>query len=277
MVDNEIFVKLVMEICNTAMQPYSNPKSPKKFTQPQLMACLVLKNFWKTTYRGVEANIRFNPRLVEMMGFKTIPDHSTIQKFADRVATPEAVDSVLAVALQKAAPEVTTVAIDSTGLTPSSSSAYFQTRSGRKHKSFVKLSVVVVCGSLFPICFQVSRGPSNDKREAYLLMSQARLRTKPELLLGDAGYDAEWVHKHAREELGMNTIIPLAKTASDGSAKGRYRSQMKEKSKIYGMRWHVESFFSAMKRTTGSVLLSMKPKNQNTEAALHLLTYAFRL
>lgn len=30
---------------------YRKKKSPKKFTQPQLAACLVLKEFFKTDYR----------------------------------------------------------------------------------------------------------------------------------------------------------------------------------------------------------------------------------
>jgi hypothetical protein len=36
------------------LKPYAHKYSPKKFTQPQLFACLVLKVFFKTDYRGIE-------------------------------------------------------------------------------------------------------------------------------------------------------------------------------------------------------------------------------
>ena len=36
---------------------YTHPNSPKKFTQHQLFACLVLKNFFRTDYRGVVTQI----------------------------------------------------------------------------------------------------------------------------------------------------------------------------------------------------------------------------
>ena len=37
-----------------AFSDYSHIYSPKKFTQPQLFACLVLKEFEKKDYRGVQ-------------------------------------------------------------------------------------------------------------------------------------------------------------------------------------------------------------------------------
>jgi hypothetical protein len=36
-----------------ALRTYAHKYSPKKFTQPQLFACLVLKVFFKSDYRGV--------------------------------------------------------------------------------------------------------------------------------------------------------------------------------------------------------------------------------
>src|SRR2546423_7491639 len=38
-----------------SLRPYAHPRSPKKYTQPQLFACLVLKTFLKTDYRGLAA------------------------------------------------------------------------------------------------------------------------------------------------------------------------------------------------------------------------------
>ena len=44
--------RLSMRLPGRYMQPYSHAKSPKKFTQSQLMTCLILQTYLKTTYRG---------------------------------------------------------------------------------------------------------------------------------------------------------------------------------------------------------------------------------
>ena len=51
-----------------ALPLYSHRNSPKKFTQHQLFACLVLKSFLKTDYRGVVAHLADCPSLVETLG-----------------------------------------------------------------------------------------------------------------------------------------------------------------------------------------------------------------
>jgi hypothetical protein len=42
----------------------------------------------------------------------------------------------------------------------------------------------------------------------------------------------------------------------------------------YGLRWKIERYMSALKRTTGSTLLSRKPANLLKEAAFKVLAYA---
>jgi len=37
-----------------SLPPYLHLKSPKKFTQHQLLTCLVLREFFTTDYRGIE-------------------------------------------------------------------------------------------------------------------------------------------------------------------------------------------------------------------------------
>ena len=44
---------------------YAHRYSPKTFTQPQLLAYLVLMHFHKTDYRGVAAILKDNPTLCE--------------------------------------------------------------------------------------------------------------------------------------------------------------------------------------------------------------------
>jgi hypothetical protein len=45
--------RAALAVATAALPAYAHRTSPKKFTQPQLFACLVLKTFFKTDYRGI--------------------------------------------------------------------------------------------------------------------------------------------------------------------------------------------------------------------------------
>ena len=63
-----------------ALPLYSHRLSPRKFTQHQLFACLVLKSFLTTDYRGVVAHLADCPSLVETLGLASVPHDTTLQK-----------------------------------------------------------------------------------------------------------------------------------------------------------------------------------------------------
>ena len=78
-----------------------------------------------------------------------------------------------------------------------------------------------------------------------------------ETLLADAGYDAEWTHCVAREDLGIRTIIPpKIGRATDKAPTGYYRRVMSERIHLtrYGQRWQVETTVSMIKRRLGSAV-----------------------
>lgn len=172
------------------------------------------------------------------------------------------------------------VAIDSTGIETTSASAYFQTRSGRKRKKCVKLSVCVLCGSMIPTGLVVSWGPCNDKAVARpLLKKKSSAAVQPRTLFADAGYDAEWVHEYCRQAWGVTSWIPPAIRRDYGTVNGKYRSQMtprRRKRNGYTKRWIVESFMSGLKRTTGSILNARQQATLFVEAGLRVLAYALR-
>jgi len=68
-----------------ALQPYAHRFSPKKFTQPQLFACLVLKEFLKLDYRGVQQFLLDTPDLRAVIELTHVPHWTTLQKAADRL------------------------------------------------------------------------------------------------------------------------------------------------------------------------------------------------
>jgi hypothetical protein len=61
-----------------ALPPYSCPKSRHDYTQPQLFAVLVLKQFLKTDYRGVTALVAEWGELRRALQLRTVPHYSTL-------------------------------------------------------------------------------------------------------------------------------------------------------------------------------------------------------
>jgi len=84
-----------------------------------------------------------------------------------------------------------------------------------------------------------------------LALSDGLRQVRPQPLVADAGYDAAWVHEFCRERWRVNSWIPLAVHSRDGRVRGRRRSQKREMPRVNSSRWHVESFLSGLKRTTG--------------------------
>jgi hypothetical protein len=71
--------KQAMLVAERSLPAYSSPYSPKKFTQHQLFALLVLKQFFKTDYRGIVTLVTDFSELRDVLGLEgEVPDHSTL-------------------------------------------------------------------------------------------------------------------------------------------------------------------------------------------------------
>lgn len=275
--------ELAMKLGGRHMSAYGANTSRKDFTQRQLMACLILRAYLKTTYRGLLEILEVSPRLREAMGLgEKLPHYTTLQKFSARSKVLEIADAMIKT-IGKAAGEATigagTTAMDATGLETTTASAHFQCRRGGQRRKWVKISTIVLVGSLLPLGLVMDWGPNNDKCQARELIAKASQATWTSKLYADAGYDAEWIHNQCRLEWGVESVIKPAVHRADGKCNGVWRSRMSEKylkRKGYGRRWAVESFFSGLKRTMGSTLTSRKPNQLLAEAAFKVLAYTLR-
>ena len=79
-----------------AFSDYSHKFSPKKFTQPQLLACLVLKEFEKKDYRGVAQLLIDCSDLREAIELEDVPHFTTIQKASRRLLKMDRVRQLIA-------------------------------------------------------------------------------------------------------------------------------------------------------------------------------------
>lgn len=217
---------LSMKTAGRCLLPYGHPKSPHKFTQRQLMTCLVLRAYTKSTYRGVIELLEASGQLRRILCMERLPHYSTLKKFADRTVIPEILEFLLQEILREVGDQSDEVAMDSTGMETSSASAHYVSRSGRDRKQYVKVSASVTCKSMLAAGLVVGWGPGNDKAEARWLLTETAEKLRPKYLYADAGYDAEWVHAYCREKWGVRSYIPPAVHRRDGGVNGRYRSQM---------------------------------------------------
>jgi hypothetical protein len=274
---------LAMRLSAPHLADYSATRSRHDFTQRQLMSCLVLRAYLKTTYRGVLELLEGNVRLRRCLGLEEkLPHYTTLQKFSARSevgAIAQAMIARIGRAVMSAGGENESAAMDSTGLSTGNASAYFEKRRGRPQRSYLKVSAIVLCASFFPLAVVLDRGPSNDRVQVPQLLQQAQAVGQPEQLLADAGYDAEWIHAQCRENWGVESLIVPNGQRKDGQRNGRWRAQMSAehlRERGYGKRWAIESFFSALKRTVGSALSTRKESTQLAEAAIRVLTYVLR-
>jgi hypothetical protein len=70
--------RVAMEVGERAFEPYSHPKSPQKYTQPQLFAMLALRQFFGLDYRGLVAWLAGWSDLRDVLGLKRVPHYSTL-------------------------------------------------------------------------------------------------------------------------------------------------------------------------------------------------------
>ena len=74
-----------MRLSRPHLADYGATRSRHDFTQRQLMSCLVLRAYLKTTYRGVLEVLAVSAPLRERLGLMDkLPHFTTLQKFSAR-------------------------------------------------------------------------------------------------------------------------------------------------------------------------------------------------
>jgi hypothetical protein len=276
-----------LDVARRSLPEYAHRYSPKKFTQHQLFACLVLKNFLKTDYRGLAAHLQDNPTLLELLEMKQVPHYTTFQKAAHRLLQTAPARRLLEASVRMhLGPKrrVERAAIDSTGLECSCASGYFVRRRDRVedpwktvvYHHYPKLGVVSGTDDHFIYAFQAGRGPRPDIDEFRPLVADAARRISISQLAADAGYDSEPNHRFAREEHRIRTIIPPKHgRPTKKPATGKYRRLMQVRfdRPAYRRRSQVETVISMIKRRQGAHVNGRSYWSQCRDLRLLVLTH----
>jgi hypothetical protein len=274
-------------IAQNTLPDYSHRFSPKKFTQPQLFVCLVLKTFLKTDYRGIVDILKDCSDLAETLQFKTIPHYTTVQKAARRLLNKDSTQEMLArtisvvVGKQK---RIELAALDATGIESGHISPYFLKRrsDGQKPKRntqltrWPKLAAVADVATHLILAVHPCRGPGRDISHFKKILNTLPKQVVVKQLLADAGYDAEYAHQYARETKNIKTTIPaLIGKRARGLPKTYYRRQMKVDfdTQNYHQRWQIETVFSMVKRNLGHSVFGRNYCSQCRDIMLLVLTH----
>jgi transposase len=280
-----------------ALALYSHKFSPKKFTQPQLLACLVLKKFYKTDYRGIAAQLRDHSDLREILGLKKVPHFTTLQKAAARLLSREAFRALLRSTIRRVMKRRRTVrraAMDSSGFACGHASRYYVKRRAKGqsiqespaqtafYRRYAKLETVFDTRTHLAIGALTSKGPAPDVDRLIPLLQEADLQVEIQSLLADAGYDSEANHVLARLGCGIRSLIPATHgRSSKKPPTGHWRRVMREKFSTrtkrrqsgYTQRAQAETGFSMIKRRQGESVAARTFENQCNELRLMVLTH----
>jgi len=179
------------EIGRRSLPVYASRFSRQDFTQPQLFACLVLRKFHKTDYRGIVALLEDTPTHCEDLELTKVPHFTTLQKAERKLLNDRNTQAMLtqSVALYFDLDEATDdapaeaqpigqVAADSTGFALDQASRYFirrkrkplkgkgETRPGRvTYRRFAKLGIIACCATHMVLSMCRGMGPRPDVDE----------------------------------------------------------------------------------------------------------------
>ena|SRR2546421_10101993 len=273
-----------------ALPAYSSRFSRKDFTLAQHFACLVLKSFFRTDYRGIVAILADLPELCAALELKKVPHFTTLQKAHARVLSFGPMNQLLDVTVHRALgdrPRVELAAGDSTGIETSQISPYFIKRRSHKHKTpqvttytrYPKLELLCDCRTHIVLSAIPTLGPHPDTdRLMPLLFAPLSRGVGIDCGLFDAGYDSEPNHFLARQRCHLRSVMPalIGKPAKDPSRppSGRWRRLMRRyRDHRYGQRWQIESVISMIKRRQGGYVLNRSNAARYREMSLKVLTH----
>lgn len=271
--------------------PYRHLKSPKKFTQHQLVAILIMREFFKTDYRGIQAILLDNSNLRKILElpYDEVPHYTTLQKAAKRIKKKE-LDELFEGFLELAKEakvikhNIRLSAIDGTGFESHHVSSYFVRRRAKGEKNifqatsyarYPKVGIVADCKTHLVLSAIPGRGPGPDVVHFEDAVTEAEKNVHLKILTADAGYDSERSHVFAREKNIRTIIPPKVGRITNKLPSGKWRKVMATRfsAHLYGQRWQVETVNSMAKRLLGSALRARAYWSQCREMVVRMLTH----
>ena len=169
--------RLSLKIAQASLPAYAHKFSPKRYTQHPLFSILVLRQFFKTDYRGMVVLLAEWSELRSTLGLKQVPNYSTLCYAEQRLCTQPVFEQLLQQTIQQAqaqqvqAQQVidvpSDVAVDATGLETHHALRYYIKRQGQKRNSrfaWLKLSLACPLASHLFAGAVAAKAPAKTRR-----------------------------------------------------------------------------------------------------------------
>lgn len=280
------FARVALEVSGEVLPPYSHRFSPQRFSQPQLLAILCLMRYEDWTFRAAEVRLAEHGELRRALELQAVPDHTTLFRFMLRLPE-EVIGQVLAEVVRRfqnrrpsSGKSQSSVAVDATGLAPGSISTFF-IRRREQHggapmpwRYWLKWLLAVDTRLRLILAQKAHQGPVNDCATLRPLLDEVVQSNSIESVLADAEFDSERNHRHIREQIGAESIIPAKRGKPSWKLRG-VRAQMRAAfpAERYRQRVHAETVFSAIKRKLSAKAPGRSLTTQRKQALLLGLAY----
>ena len=235
------YATVARSVAEAVLPRYAHPRSKHIYTQPQLLAVLLLMRYDGWTFRDAEVRLAEHTELRRALGFRgeRVPDYTTLWRFLDRLDVA-VLDEVLAEVDRRLGPprgpggggRALTLALDATGLATGSLSTFFVRREYeirgqvRERAYWLKWLVVADVDRQLILAQTAHRGPTNDSRQLPALCAAAAAHSRHPIhwVLADKEFDAEANHRFVHEVLHARSAIP-ARAIGRGPARTPHRAR----------------------------------------------------
>lgn len=266
--------RIAYQLANRSIPRYAHPKSPHRFTQPQLVACVLLMFYLDLSYRDMEEWLLATDQVCQTLELAHVPDHSTLSRTVKKLRLRD-LTALKDDLLRQMGIEEELLAGDTTSFRLSEASAYYQTRRGQTYREWIKGAYSVGIRSHLIVAW--CSGPGSQPDFAFL--KPLKRQTAPYgckrhgrrnwLFLGDAGLDAKGVSR-------LDIIPPIRRNGKLTDPKRKARADLVAAARLdglYGLRWLVETVNSVIKRRFGDTIRSRSLRLQHREPMLKALVY----
>ena len=304
-------MRVAYALAAQALPDYSSKFSRHDFTLPQLMACLVVKEQMKRSYRGVEALLHDSMHWCRDIGMRRVPDHNTLQRAAAFLLRKYHANKLLDVTVQWAAVarmlklSQKPLTMDSTYFESHHVSRYYERRrrstaaqGGTKAKAAAKshrrrtvsglpklaISAAAACHVICSYWCGSGMGADHPQFEPVLYDAWRRVPNRRFGVAADAGYDSHKNHQVARKDMGLASLIPpdIGRKPGKGVVlSSPYRQRMRRLLATrtsrrrcgYTQRWQSETVNSMIKRNLGSALSGKSAASRKRDMTLKVITH----
>lgn len=269
------YARLAYHLAASIVPNYTHRNSPQTYTQPQVLAGVLLGFYLDLPYRDLEEWLLASDKVCAVLHLSEVPHYSTLCRMFHQLRLPLLRDLHRRLLGGLGIEEQAMVA-DATGFRATRASQHYLSRTGRLMSDYVKGFYIVGVAHQYILGWHYARGPGgNDGQYLNGLRRQAhaygqRQQGRHEwILLADKGFDG--IQARATDLIaprqGQHPVI---------RADRRQRLDLTGQARLdgfFGQRWKVETVISVMKRKSGDIIRSIQRLRQRREVALKAIVY----